>query len=459
MESRIDSNVIGNYYDVTKCDFGNPFEDIGAVINDIILDIKSKQKEKDNLMGGKPGGVIFIPSGDYHLKTQVIIDVSFLKIIGTGHGFTSSSIRFNTEQNGLKEWKELWPGGSRIIVDLNSDSEIECAAFYIKREGSPRVSSVEFDGFNIDGGHFIDDKLGKCIPENSYVNKKTGIYIDSANDSFKICNMGFIYLEHGIISHNTDAINIHNNFIAECGNCIELRGSGQASKVSDNLMGAGYKGYTVYAENFGGLLVSGNNIFPRGKSSIYFNNVAKSNVTSNRIHAFYPGVIIFKDSYDNLISSNHILRDSEPWEPMKNVGSDVKDSFGLVRIEGSRNSIVGNHISECMDLKSLNPKDQKPVIIDLFRGIKNYIAMNHIVATVGSGENLDSDEDACFLAQVGAILSGGSCGELEIIAVKIEEESKYNVILDTGVDEEIIADREKNYIRAIPGLLFQKMHE
>ena len=84
--------------------------------------------------------------------------------------------------------------------------------------------------------------------------------------------------------------------------------------------------------------------------------------------------------------------------------------------------------------------------------------MNHIVATIGSGESLDSDEDACFLAQVGAILSGGSCGELEIIAVKIEEESKYNVILDTGVDEEIIADREKNYIRAIPGLLFQKIH-
>jgi len=134
MNSRQDSNIFENYYDVTKCDFGNPFEDIGAVINDIILDIKSKQKEKDNLMGGKPGGVIFIPSGDYHLKTQVIIDISFLKIIGTGHGFTSSSIRFNTEQNELKEWKELWPGGSRIIVDLNSDSDINVQHFILKEK-------------------------------------------------------------------------------------------------------------------------------------------------------------------------------------------------------------------------------------------------------------------------------------------------------------------------------------
>ncbi len=45
--------------------------------------------------GGKPGAVIFIPSGDYHLCTQVVIDLSYLKIMGTGHGFVSSSIRYN----------------------------------------------------------------------------------------------------------------------------------------------------------------------------------------------------------------------------------------------------------------------------------------------------------------------------------------------------------------------------
>ncbi|MCP6042669.1 right-handed parallel beta-helix repeat-containing protein, partial [Klebsiella pneumoniae] len=94
--------------------------------------------------------------------------------------------------------------------------------------------------------------------------------------------MGFIYLEHGLTMYNSDAMAIHNNFIAECGNCIELRGAGQASKITDNLIGAGYKGYSIYAQNFGGLLISGNNIFPRGASSVHLSGVVRSSVTSNR---------------------------------------------------------------------------------------------------------------------------------------------------------------------------------
>ena len=48
--------------------------------------------------------------------------------------------------------------------------------------------------------------------------------------------------------YNSDALSVHDNFIAECGNCVELRGAGQASKITDNLMGAGYRGYTIFAE-------------------------------------------------------------------------------------------------------------------------------------------------------------------------------------------------------------------
>ena len=31
----------------------------------------------------------------------------------------------------------------------------------------------------------------------------------------------------------------------------------------------GYRGYTIFAENFGGLLITSNNIFPRGKSIVH----------------------------------------------------------------------------------------------------------------------------------------------------------------------------------------------
>ena len=141
------------------------------------------------------------------------------------------------------------------------------AAFYVKREGSPRISSVEFENFCIDGLHFVDDGTGEPNPENTYVNGKTGIYVAGAQDSFRITGMGFVYLEHAITIYHADALSIHDNFIAECGSCIELRGWGQASKVTENLIGAGYKGYSIYAQNFGGLLISSNNIFPRGRAA------------------------------------------------------------------------------------------------------------------------------------------------------------------------------------------------
>ncbi|MDH1088910.1 right-handed parallel beta-helix repeat-containing protein, partial [Pantoea brenneri] len=172
-----------NYYDVTEWKEGNPYQDIGEVINSIISDIKKRQTETDLNQGGKPGAVIYIPPGDYPLLTQVLIDISYLKIIGSGHGFTSSSIRFNTPESEWANWHEVWPGGSRLCVNLSPAAGADPsagAAFYVERSGEPRISSVEFADFCIDGLHFVDDGSGNDDPENSYLNGKTGIYIASA---------------------------------------------------------------------------------------------------------------------------------------------------------------------------------------------------------------------------------------------------------------------------------------
>jgi len=159
-----------NHYDVTQWNTGNPFSDIGEVINSIIVDIKRRQAQTDSNGGGKPGAVIYIPPGDYHLTTQVVIDISYLKIMGAGHGFTSSSIRFNAPENEWPNWHEIWPGGSRILVDIaagDGEEEKAGAAFYVERSGEPRVSSVEFSNFCIDGLHFVDDGLGHNDPDTS----------------------------------------------------------------------------------------------------------------------------------------------------------------------------------------------------------------------------------------------------------------------------------------------------
>lgn len=446
--------VSNNYYDVTEWHVGNPYEDIGEVINSIIEDIKSRQCDSDVNQGGKPGAVIYLPPGDYHLVSQVLIDISYLRIVGSGHGFTSSSIRFNTPESELVQWHEVWPGGSRILVDITTDADDEehvGAAFYIKRSGGPRVSSVEFADFCIDGLHFVEDGSGKKEPENTYVNGKTGIYIASANDSFRISGMCMIYLEHGFIAYDADAMAIHNNFIAECGNCIELRGMGQASKITDNLIGAGYKGYSIYAENHGGLLVTANNVFPRGTSSVHFLGVVRSAITSNRFHSYYPGMLVLQDnSSENLVSSNHFLRDHEPWAPMLAYDNGIDDRYGLIYIHGNNNSLISNHISETIATQHIKPAGATPVIIHVVSGRENYISNNHIVATTEVSEAHTVTADSCFTAQVGALLAKDHLRTLDVITVLVEKESLQNTILDSGSDMQVVLDKTENAFRATP---------
>ncbi|MDV2874750.1 NosD domain-containing protein [Phytobacter diazotrophicus] len=439
-----------NYYDVTAWNIGNAHQDIGEVINSIIDDIKTRQIQTDINGGGKPGAVIYIPPGDYHLKTQVVIDISYLKIMGSGHGFTSSSIRFNTPQNEWANWHELWPGGSRILVDLTpqvGDEEHSAAAFYVKRDGNPRISSVEFADFCIDGLHFI----GTSDPENSYVNGKTGIYIASAQDSFRITGMGMIYLEHGAVIYNADALSIHNNFLAECGNCIELRGAGQASKITDNLIGAGYNGYSIYAENFGGLLVAANNVFPRGSSSVHFSGVVRSSITSNRFHSFYPGMLVLENNCsENMISSNHFFREREPWGPMQKYDNGLDDLYGLLYISGNNNSIVANHISETIEVQYIKPSGARPVVIRLVSGSGNYLSDNHIVATTEAANAQQIAKQSCFDTQVRALLTVDTRVSLDVTMVQVEKESLHNTILDSGSDAQVIVDKTVNAFRATP---------
>ena len=127
-----------NRYDVTRWPAGDPFDDIGAVINAIIADIKGRQTSADTGDGGKPGAVIYLPPGDYRLRTQVLIDVAYLRIEGSGHGFSSSSIRFNIPEDQWPGLHEMWPGGSRILVDLAPGEGADERAGGGRRSGADR---------------------------------------------------------------------------------------------------------------------------------------------------------------------------------------------------------------------------------------------------------------------------------------------------------------------------------
>lgn len=359
-------------YDVTTWTVpGNPtatpYNDIGLIINSIIADVKSQQTSQ----ASKPGAVVYIPPGDYSLKTRVNVDISYLTIRGSGHGFTSLSIRYNA--GNTSGWHEINPGGSRVRVE-NTDGKSE--AFRVYRTGDPRLSSVVFENFCLDGVSFGSN-------ENSYVNSKIGIKFDSANDSCRIEGMGMVYLEHGLVVKDTDALSVSGNFLAECGSCIELTSSGQASKVTDNLVGAGYVGFSIFAEGHMGLLVSGNNVFPRGKSSVHFKDCSRSSISANRFHAFYPGMVNFEGSCaENLVGANHFLRQMEPFDPLKPYNNGLDDLFGLVHIAGGNNTVTGNHFSYDVPSGSVTPSGQTPTIILVASGNNNYIATNNTVASV-----------------------------------------------------------------------------
>ncbi|MFE5670916.1 NosD domain-containing protein [Agromyces sp. NPDC056523] len=444
-----------NAYDVTTWPHGDPYDDLGEVINSIIADVKARQTDSHADGRGKPGAVIHIPPGDYRLRTQVLIDVSFLRIQGSGHGFASSSIRFNVPEAEWPGLHELWPGGSRIMVDIPADriqSEADGAAFRVARSGSPRISSVEFVDFCIDGLHFTSDDPERSPdrnPENSYANGKTGIYVADANDSFRVTGMGFVYLEHALTISNADALSIHDNFIAECGSCIELRGWGQASKITDNLIGAGPHGHSIYAEHHGGLLITANNVFPRGASSIHLHGVRRSSVTNNRLHSFYPGMVVLAaDSSENLVGSNHLLRDHEPWTPFVGIDNGLDDLAGLLSISGSNNTVIGNHFSEVVESGRIRPRGATPVIIRLVTGHDNFVSTNHVAAMDVTAESSDS----CFEAQVDALLATEASQALDVTTVMVDAVAIRNTILDSGRADQVVVDTALNAFRATPSV-------
>ncbi|MDI2033374.1 NosD domain-containing protein [Paenarthrobacter nitroguajacolicus] len=360
-----------NTYDVTSWRIkGQPKvtaqSDVGAVINDIIADIKQRQSTPDS----RPGAVIIIPPGNYDLRTQVVVDVDYLTIAGFGHGFFSRSIKDNVDTTG---WLNIQPGGSHIRVLTSADAP---QAFLVRRSGSPRLSGIVFRDFCLDGVEFTPDA-------NSYKNGRTGIEVASDNDSLHITGMGFVYLEHALIVRGADALRVHDNMIAECGNCVELTGAGQATIVSDNLMGAGPEGVTLLAENHEGLLVTGNNLFPRGSSLIQLTGCNRCSVTANRLQGFYPGIMrLLNGCKESLITSNHFRRGVEGFPPFLNRSNGLDDLYGVLHVAGDNNLVSNNLFAYDVPPAQVVPAGAQPTIVLVAGGDSNVVALNHVVSNV-----------------------------------------------------------------------------
>jgi inulin fructotransferase (DFA-I-forming) len=159
-------------------------------------------------------------------------------------------------------------------------------------------------------------------------------------------------------------------------------------------------------------------------------------------------VVLAANSSENLVASNHLLRDHEPWTPFLEVNNGMDDLYGLLRVSGYDNSIIGNHFSEVIDPHSIRPSGATPVVIRLTAGSGNYVASNHMVGKTVPATSSGS----AFEAQVDALLMTEASDDLPVTAVLVDPESARNTILDSGTDTQVVANRATNAVRATPAV-------
>ncbi|OYS80646.1 hypothetical protein CBG04_09760 [Limosilactobacillus reuteri] len=263
------------------------------------------------------GGTIFIPNGNYFLKSTVNIDRSYVHVMGLNYGLRSGidPVDGSTQAGG---------GGAKVTV------QNPITAFKLENtHNSNRLSGITFSGFDLRGD----------------TNAGVGIDGVSNTDRVVIDNMTINNVGIGVRLHAADAPRITNSWIAETQSSILLTGASQQAEIKNNSLGAQPKGTTIYMENPDRFNISGNNIYPDGASAIRILNPVHGSIVGNTISAYYNGMIEFLPNSDgafgngNVISGNVIALESWHDNP------DGKDNkWGIVHIQAFNNVIAGNNI-------------------------------------------------------------------------------------------------------------------
>lgn len=279
--------------------------DNATVINKIIQNI------------GNRGGTIYIPTGNFYIKSSINVDRSYISFVGDSNGFRSGIDAGNSKTQG-------GGAGAKIIAHKG------VKAFVIKdSQNSQRISGVNFNGFQIKGRD----------------NDSVGISGEHDTDRVSVTNMIISNIGTGVQLRGADAPNIQGSWIAETKTSISLTGSSQQAEIKNNSLGAQPKGVTLELENADRFNITGNNIYPDGSSAIRMYNPVHGVISGNTISSYYNGIIEMlpnsQGTYGNgnVISSNVISLEKYQQNP---AGRDVK--WGLLHIQGYSNRIDSNNI-------------------------------------------------------------------------------------------------------------------
>jgi len=360
-------------YDVTTWPASvSPYTDIGQVINEIIADIHAQQTSPTT----RPGAVIYIPPGHYTLQTTVNVDVGFLTIKGSGHGFMSEAIRDDVNHSA---WIVTLPGSSHVQIANNNQ-----VGFLVNRATDPgtngRLNSIVFQDFCIDGV----SSSKPYLPGNG----KTGIKVQYDTDSLRVEGMGFVYLANALAVRNADAFNITNNFIAECGNCVQLTDGSIVGKITNNYLISAWAGNSIFLENNENCVITGNSLLWGAR--MQFKNVHRAVITGNKFVSNFSGMIVHETPcHEHLVSGNHFRRIFGDGGPARN-----DDLYGMVQLNGNDNSVTANTFSFDVPAANIVPAGATPTVVLVKGGARNFLATNKLVSNLPVRHVLDSSTSA-----------------------------------------------------------------
>lgn len=301
---------------VNILDFGaqpeNPDFDNAPALNEAIQSLPSV------------GGTVFIPNGNYFLKSTVNIDRSYVHIMGLNNGLRSG---IDPEDGKTQSGG----GGAKVVVTE------PIVAFKIENtHNNNRLSGITFSGFDLRGD----------------TNNGVGIDGISNTDRVIIDNMTINNVGIGIRLNAADAPKITNSWIAETQSSILLTGASQQAEIKNNSLGAQPKGTTILLENPDRYNITGNNIYPDGATGIRIVNPIHGTITGNTISSYYNGVIEFLSAVNGVMGNGNVISGNvisvEDWH---NNPDGKDDKWGLIHIEAhsnviSNNVLIGNNSPE-----------------------------------------------------------------------------------------------------------------
>jgi hypothetical protein len=282
---------------------GDPSVDLADAFDAIFEDLDTDPRA---------GGAIFLPPGTYTLRRTVRLRHDFLTICGFGPGFATGTGR---------------GGGSRVRV------EAEVGFWAPRAPGAPRVNSLAFCDFILDGGA-VD-------------RGRRGIVVEQDSDAVVVVNMAMKELDEALVLRAADAASITQNMILENRSCLRLVESGKALVVANNRLGGKPGGITAFCEGQERMVFEGNDVFPDGSSNVVLKNCRHCAISGNQLQSYYTGALYLEgDSDRNAVTGNAIVSEPNPdgaWnaDPVRPRPPD----FGVVRVEGADNLLAGNHVT------------------------------------------------------------------------------------------------------------------